>query len=107
MDVWQGESARPLTCEHEGNSETRCFRHIGRQNPMIPISDENPTLHTPIMTWLILGAMFAVWLVVQGAGMDPETLGRTVCNLGLVPGELTHQAPLNQAVPIGPGLACV
>ena len=29
---------------------------------MIPISDDNPTLRTPIMTWLILGAMFAVWL---------------------------------------------
>ena len=35
---------------------------------MIPISDDNPTLHTPIMTWLLLGAMFAVWFVVQGGG---------------------------------------
>ena len=36
---------------------------------MFPLSDDNPTLHTPIMTWLILGAMFAVWLVVQGGGL--------------------------------------
>jgi len=74
---------------------------------MIPISDENPTLSTPIVTWLLLGAMFAVWLVVQGAGMDPYTLGKSVCNLGLVPGELTHMAALGTRVPIGPGLVCV
>ena len=74
---------------------------------MIPISDENPTLHTPIMTWLILGAMFAVWLVAQGAGLDPETMGRTVCNFGLVPGELTHRAAVGTGVPIGPRMACI
>jgi membrane associated rhomboid family serine protease len=74
---------------------------------MIPISDENPTLHTPIMTWLLLGAMFAVWLTVQGGGFDPQTLAKSVCNLGMVPGELTHRAPLGEWVPIGPQLACV
>jgi membrane associated rhomboid family serine protease len=74
---------------------------------MIPISDENPTLRTPIMTWVILGVIFGVWLVVQGAGMDPLTLGRSVCNLGLVPGELTHRAAIGTSVPLGPGLSCV
>ena len=74
---------------------------------MIPISDENPTLHTPIMTWLILGAIFAVWLVVQGGGINPEQLAKSVCNLGMVPGELTHRSPLGEWVPIGPQLACV
>jgi membrane associated rhomboid family serine protease len=74
---------------------------------VIPISDENPTLHTPIMTWLILGAMFAVWLVVQGGGVDPQRLATSVCNLGMLPGELTHRAPVGQWVPLGPGLYCV
>src|ERR1043166_1000986 len=74
---------------------------------MIPLSDENPTLRTPIMTWLILGVMFTVWLVVQGAGLDPITLGRTICELGMVPGELTHKARLGAMVPIGPHMACV
>jgi membrane associated rhomboid family serine protease len=73
---------------------------------MIPLSDENPTLRTPIMTWLILGAMFAVWLVVQGGGLDEQTLARTVCNLGMVPGEITHRAPVGEYVPIGPGMVC-
>ena len=46
------------------------------------------------MTWLILGAMFAVWFMVQGGGLDPESLAASVCNFGMVPGELTHRAPL-------------
>lgn len=74
---------------------------------MIPISDENPTLHTPIMTWLLLGTVFSVWFAVQGGGIDPIALATSVCNWGMVPGELTHRAALGTAVPIGAGLACV
>ena len=74
---------------------------------MIPLSDENPTLHTPVMTWALLGAMVAVWLVVERAGFDSVQLAATVCNYGMVPGELTHRAPLGLGVPIGPGMACV
>lgn len=77
---------------------------------MIPISDENPTLRTPIMTWLILGAMFAVWFAVQGGGLPGSQfqLARSVCNLGMVPGELTHRARVGEGFWIIPGqLACV
>jgi membrane associated rhomboid family serine protease len=74
---------------------------------MIPLSDDLPTLRAPWMTWVILGLMFAVWLLVERAGVDPLALATTVCNYGLVPGELTHRAPLGQAVPIGQGVACV
>ncbi|MEO8564495.1 MAG: rhomboid family intramembrane serine protease [bacterium] len=73
---------------------------------MIPLSDENPTLHTPWMTWLIIGVTVAVWMVVQGAGTS-ELLPRSVCTFGLVPGELTHRALVGLAVPLGDGLACV
>ncbi|HVZ77429.1 MAG TPA: rhomboid family intramembrane serine protease, partial [Gemmatimonadaceae bacterium] len=74
---------------------------------MIPLSDENPTLRVPIMTWVILGAMFAVWIVVQGAGFNDMRLLTSVCNLGMVPAELTHMAPVGTAVPMAPGIACV
>jgi membrane associated rhomboid family serine protease len=74
---------------------------------MIPISDDNPTLRFPLMTVLILIVTGAVWVVVQGAGIDPKTLAASVCNLGLVPGEITGRAPVGESVPIGPGLACV
>jgi membrane associated rhomboid family serine protease len=74
---------------------------------IFPLSDENPTLRTPIMTWLILGAMFAVWFTVQGGGLNPVSLAASVCNWGMVPGELTHRAPLGLRIPIGAGLDCV
>jgi len=74
---------------------------------MIPIGDENPTLRRPVVTYALLASLFAVWLFVQRAGFEPRTLAETVCNLGLVPGELTGRAPVGRAVPIGPGLACV
>jgi membrane associated rhomboid family serine protease len=74
---------------------------------MIPLTDENPTMRTPTMTWIILGAMFAVWFVVQGGGMNPLALVMSVCNYGMVPGELTHRAQIGLAIPIAQDLVCV
>jgi membrane associated rhomboid family serine protease len=74
---------------------------------MFPIGDENPTLRTPIVTYLLLASLLLVWVLVQGAGFDGHTLAATVCNLGLVPGELTREARLGTGVPIGEGLVCV
>ncbi len=74
---------------------------------MIPLSDELPTVRTPWMTYTLLAAMLIVWIFVQGAGFDQQTLVASVCNLGMVPGELTHMAPIGTAVPLGRNLACV
>jgi membrane associated rhomboid family serine protease len=74
---------------------------------MIPIADENPTIRAPWMTLGILGAIGAAWVFIQGAGFGEYTLAASVCNLGLVPGELTGLAPVGAAVPIGRDLACV
>jgi membrane associated rhomboid family serine protease len=74
---------------------------------MIPISDDNPVLRTPVVTYALLAALFLTWIFVQGAGLDPTQLAASVCNLGLVPGEVTGRAALGTAVPIGPGMACV
>lgn len=74
---------------------------------MIPIRDDNPVLRTPVVTLLLLAAMGLAWVVLQGAGLQPEVLAASVCNLGLVPGELTHLARPGLAVPIAPGLVCV
>jgi membrane associated rhomboid family serine protease len=62
------------------------------------------------MTWLILGAIFAVWFVVQGGGLPGGELqlAKSVCNLGMVPGELTGRVPVGTGFWIIPGqLACV
>ena len=74
---------------------------------MIPLSDELPTTRTPWMTYILLAAMLLTWVFVQGAGFDQQALAASVCNLGMVPGELTHMAPIGQAVPLGRGMACV
>jgi membrane associated rhomboid family serine protease len=74
---------------------------------MFPLSDENPTVRTPWMTYVLIAAIVTTWIFVQGAGLDPQVLAASVCNLGMVPGELTKQASLGTAVPLGPGMACV
>jgi membrane associated rhomboid family serine protease len=74
---------------------------------MIPLSDNLPTLRKPVMTYTLLGITWAVWFLVQGGGFDVARLAASVCELGLVPGELTHLAALGTAVPLGGGMACV
>jgi membrane associated rhomboid family serine protease len=74
---------------------------------MIPISDENPTLRTPIVTILLLLALGLVWVFVQGAGLNDLALAASVCNLGLVPGEITGRADVGLQIPMGENLACV
>ena len=73
---------------------------------MIPISDDNPTLHVPWMTYVILALIFAAWLLYQGAGFNEEILARSICDLGLIPAELTHTRPLGFRVPMTRELAC-
>ena len=74
---------------------------------MIPLSDENPTLRTPVVTIGLCIAVVLVWVFIQGAGFDTDALAASVCNLGLIPGEITGLAPPGTAVPIGEDVACV
>jgi membrane associated rhomboid family serine protease len=74
--------------------------------PMIPLSDENPALRAPVMTWLLLGAMFATWVMVQGGGFDDAKLVSSVCQFGMIPGELTRSVPLGSVLHLAPGLGC-
>jgi membrane associated rhomboid family serine protease len=74
---------------------------------MFPISDDNPTLRFPFVTVALLIALGAVWVFFQGAGFNDEALAASVCNLGLVPGEITARAEVGSGIPLGPGLACI
>ena len=73
---------------------------------MFPYHDENATQRTPYVTLLLISANVAAWVLVQGAGTMPE-LARSVCNLGLIPGELTASLPPGTAFPMGDGLTCL
>jgi membrane associated rhomboid family serine protease len=72
---------------------------------MFPYRDDNPTLATPVVTLAIIAVNVVVWLAVQGGGVEPG-LGRSVCELGLIPGELLGRVPQGTLVPLGPNLAC-
>jgi membrane associated rhomboid family serine protease len=58
------------------------------------------------MTYVIILTTLAVWVLVQGAGGDPVRLATTVCNFGMVPGELTRTAPVGLTIPLGYGMGC-
>ena len=55
---------------------------------MFPYHDENETQRTPIVTIVLIALSVGAWLFVQGAGTE-AALVASVCNLGLIPGELT------------------
>ena len=73
---------------------------------MIPYRDENETQRTAIVTYAIVGANVLVWLLVQGAGAGLP-LARSVCELGLIPGELTGMVRPGTSFPMGEGLRCL
>jgi membrane associated rhomboid family serine protease len=56
---------------------------------MFPIRDDNPTEMFPFFTLGIIAACVAVWVLVQGGGMDEQILISSVCRFGAIPGELT------------------
>ncbi len=72
---------------------------------MIPLRDENPTLRTPLAVIAIIGLNAASWALVQGFGSG-ELLARSLCEWGLIPGELLHTTPPGTLVPLGENLAC-
>jgi len=55
---------------------------------MFPYRDELRTLRPPVVTVALIAANALVWVFVQGAGA-PQPLLKSVCDLGLIPGELT------------------
>jgi membrane associated rhomboid family serine protease len=72
---------------------------------VIPYRDENPTIKTPVVTYAIVALNVLVWILVQGAGtMLP--LAKSVCDLGLIPGELTGRVAAGTLIQMGPRLFC-
>ena len=72
---------------------------------MFPYRDENETQRTAIVTLTIIALNVFAWLFVQGAG-STLALAQSVCNFGLIPGELTGSIAPGTQFPMGEGLAC-
>ena len=73
---------------------------------MFPYRDENETIRTPYATFVLIALNVAAWLFIQGAG-SPMALARSICDLGLIPGELTLSVPPGTRFPMGEGLVCL
>jgi membrane associated rhomboid family serine protease len=73
---------------------------------MFPYHDENQTQRTPIITFVLIAASVLMWLLVQGAGTT-LLLAQSVCELGLIPGELTASLAPGTRFPMGEGLVCM
>jgi membrane associated rhomboid family serine protease len=73
---------------------------------VFPYHDENETQRTPVVTIAIIALNVLAWVIVQGAGSG-VAVARSVCELGLIPGELTASLPPGVRLPMGEGLVCV
>ena len=73
---------------------------------MFPYRDENETIRTSYATYVVIALNIGAWLLVQGGGQHLP-LARSVCNLGLIPGELTGSLRPGTAFPMGEGLVCL
>jgi len=59
---------------------------------MFPLRDENPHYLKPFTTWGLIALNVVAWAQWQGFGIDPD-LSRSICELGLIPGELLGTLP--------------
>jgi membrane associated rhomboid family serine protease len=73
---------------------------------MFPLRDDNPTLHTSVVTFVIIGINVVTWIFVQGMGSGVP-MAASICQYGLIPGDLLGSAVPGTKVPLGNGLACV
>ena len=61
---------------------------------MFPIRDDNPQIRVPVVTYAIIALNVLAWFLLQGLG-EPQALSRSICQLGVIPGDLLGQ--LSQA----------
>ena len=73
---------------------------------MFPLRDDNPHFLTPIVTYALIAANVLAWALLQGFGTEPA-LSRSVCELGLTPGELLQTAVAGARVPVSETAVCI
>ena len=79
----------------------------GADGTMFPLkSDENPHFLTPYTTYGLIALNVAAWVLVQGLGTEPRLI-QSVCELGMIPGELFQTVPAGHRGRAGNGVACV
>lgn len=72
---------------------------------VFPIRDDNPHFLMPFVTFGLIAANGLAWFGLQGLGSEP-LLSRSVCTLGLIPGELLGTLPAGTVVPLSDQSVC-
>jgi membrane associated rhomboid family serine protease len=73
---------------------------------VFPYHDENETQRTPHVTIALIALCVLAWLFYQGAG-SPLSLAQSVCDRGLIPGELTMSLAPGTRFPMGDAIDCL
>jgi membrane associated rhomboid family serine protease len=73
---------------------------------VFPLYDDNPHFLTPLVTWAIIALNAAAWFLVQGFGTNPPLVS-SVCEYGLIPGELLRRVPAGTAIDLARGAPCI
>lgn len=72
---------------------------------LIPLYDHNPVDKTPIVTYTLIALNVLVWVGLQGVGIDPM-FAKSICQYGLVSGDLLGQIPAGTRIRLTPTLVC-
>jgi membrane associated rhomboid family serine protease len=73
---------------------------------MFPYKDENPLFRPPVVTVAIIAINVLSWVLLQGMGNEPQ-LSRSVCQLGLIPGDFLERIITPVAVRLAPEYSCI
>ncbi len=73
---------------------------------MFPIKDDNPHYLTPVVTYALIAANALAWVGLQGMGAE-RPLAASLCELGLIPGQLLGTVAPGTQVALGPSTVCV
>ncbi len=73
---------------------------------MFPIRDENPTVRPAIATMSLIAINVIIWIFIQGLGSE-FPLAKSICNFGLIPGDLLGTAIPGTTTPVSQQLACI
>jgi membrane associated rhomboid family serine protease len=73
---------------------------------MFPYKDENPTERVALITFAIIIANALAFILVQGGGAQAP-LARSVCDFGLIPGEILQSAKPGSGIQLAPGVVCL
>ena len=73
---------------------------------MFPLRDDNPTTTPAFVTYFLIAINISVWVFAQGAGAD-GAVSASVCNWGLIPGELLLKVEPGSGFAMGKEMACL